>query len=399
MQKATGILIGGAEQTRAELQRLLGPTFEVTGPVPYAEGLETIRTYAVETAFVDLDADPTAALELAGRILRAQPKTVVFLTAARKDPDLILKAMEVGVRGYLPLQDGGVDVRRLVATALDERGRQAGGAGRVIAVHSGKGGSGNTTIAVNVAHRIKLLTDRSVAVVDLDLQMGDVDLFLDLKTCYTVADVVNNIKRLDRTLLLDSLTRHDSGLYALAEPEHMLETESLNGQQITEVLNLLREHLDYVVIDCSHAINEATLAALDLADDVLVVTMQSVPVIRITQKCLDLFRRLSYPPEKLHLILNRYGEDDNIPSEGIEDALGCKITNVVSNDFVSVMDSINRGALLATAHPNSRAAADIDALTRKLVGLSEARSAADDGWIGRLRAWPALSAVFGRDSR
>ncbi|HEY5594389.1 MAG TPA: AAA family ATPase [Nitrospiria bacterium] len=364
-ERPTGLLIGGSPMTLQRLQKLLASLVEVNRSVAVDEGFAAVKDFSFTAVFIDLEADPEKGFGLAERLLKTFPETPIFFTAPKKDVDLIFRAMQLGMRGYLPLQDEEVEVRKIVQTALDERRKRHTG-GQILAVFSGKGGGGGTTVAVNLAHQIQRLTGGLVAVVDLNLQMGDLDLFLDLKTCYTIADVMNNLKRLDHTLLLNSLTRHSSGLYALAEPEHMIETETIKGAQVQQVLALLRGHFDYIVLDVSHAIDETSLAALDLADRVFLITQQSIPVIRITQRCLDLFRRLGYSAEKIRLVINRYQEDETMTVKGIEEALGQPVSGTIVNDFAHVIDCINRGVLIAEAYPKSPVNGDLERLAMQV---------------------------------
>ncbi len=367
-QTATGLLIGGGASIHQKIQKVMGSLVEVKRAVDYDEGAAAVKESPATVVFVDLESDAEKGFEVADRMIKAFPDVLVFFTASKKDVDLIFRAMQIGGRGYLPLEEPDVEVRKLVEDALAERRLRHPG-GKIHAVFSGKGGGGGTTIAVNLAHQIQKLTGGLVVVVDLNLQMGDVDLFLDLKTCYTIADIVNNLKRLDHSLLLDSLTKHSSGIYALAEPEHMVETERIKGPQIQQVLALLRDHFDHVVIDASHAIDETSLSALDMADHLVLITQQSIPVIRITQRCLDLFRRLGYPPEKIRLVINRFQEDETMTVKGIEEALGQPVSNTIANDYAHVIDSVNRGILIAEAHPKSPANADLEKLAVELTNI------------------------------
>ena len=360
-ERSTGLLIGGSPLTLQKLQKLLASLVEIDRDVDYEDGFSAVKDFSFSVVFIDLEMDAEKGFETAGRLLKVFPETLIFFTAPKKDVDLIFRAMQIGTRGYLPLQDEDVEVRKLVQAALDERRSRHPG-GQILAVFSGKGGGGGTTVAVNLAHHIHKITNGLVVVVDLNLQMGDVDLFLDLKTCYTIADILNNLKRLDHTLLLESLTKHHSGLYVLAEPEHMVETETIKGPQIQQVLLTLRDHFDYIVVDVSHSIDESSLAALDMANQVLMITQQSIPVIRITQRCLDLFRHLGYSQEKIRLIINRYQDNDAMSINGIEEALGHPVSNTIVNDFANVIDSINRGILINEAAPKSPANADLEKL-------------------------------------
>jgi len=331
----------------------------------YEEGYTLARDILPEVIFVSTQPDAEEALNLAQRIVQSL-KTSVIIASNKKDPDLILRAMRIGVKEFLvfPTKEG--EIFNVLKKIEAQIGRKKAH-GKFIAVFSGKGGTGTTTLAINLADHIRRYTDALVAIIDLNLPMGDVDLFLDLQSCYTIVDLLNNLKRLDKTLLLSSLTHHKSGLYVLADPENLVECERITGTGVTQVLTILKEYMDYIVADLNHNFDEVTLAALDIADTILLITQQSVPIIRNTQRCLDLFKKLGYSQEKVKLVINRYLEDKKMPIKEIEDILGHPISFKVVNDYYHVIDAINEGVLLSQSTSRSKVNADIAKLAQAII--------------------------------
>jgi len=336
----------------------------------YEEGYALTRDILPEVVFISTHPDAEAALALAERIVQSL-QTSVIIASTTKDPDLILRAMRIGIKEFLvfpPTKDGELfNVLKKIETRIGTKKAQ----GKFIAVFSGKGGTGTTTLSINLADHIRRWTDALVVAIDLRLPMGDVDLFLDLQSSYTIIDLLNNLKRLDKTLLLSSLTRHNSGLYILADPENLVEYERISGTGVAQILTILREHMDYVVADLNHDFDEVTLAALDIADIILLITQQSVPIIRSTQRCLDLFKRLGYFQDKVKIVINRYLEDNKMPISEIEDILGHPISFKVVNDYLHVIDAINEGTLLSQLNSKSKVNADIAELAKVIVEVPE----------------------------
>ena len=145
-ERPTGLLIGGSPMTLQRLQKLLASLVEINRSVAVDEGFAAVKDFSFTAVFIDLEADPEKGFGLAEHLLKTFPETPIFFTAPKKDVDLIFRAMQLGMRGYLPLQDEEVEVRKIVQTALDERRKRHTG-GQILAVFSGKGGGGGTTTA------------------------------------------------------------------------------------------------------------------------------------------------------------------------------------------------------------------------------------------------------------
>ncbi|MBI3995497.1 MAG: hypothetical protein HY349_05935, partial [Nitrospirae bacterium] len=134
-ERATGLLIGGNPATLDRLQKLLASQVEVSRTVDYDEGFAAVKDVPTTAVFIDLEADPDKGFGLAERLMKTFPESLIFFTAPKKDLDLIFRAMQLGIRGYLPLGDEAVEVRKMVQTALDERRKRRSG-GQILAVFS-----------------------------------------------------------------------------------------------------------------------------------------------------------------------------------------------------------------------------------------------------------------------
>ena len=174
-----------------------------------------------DIGMVAMDADPTKALDLVSRLNETSPNCAVLVVSSSNDGQLILQAMRAGAKEFLTqpvrIEDllgalGRISERRFAPGETRPRGSQ------VIAVAGAIGGVGTTSLAVNFGCILAKEESNSVALVDLDLCLGDADVFLDTIPDYTLVDVAQNVTRLDFTLLKRSLTKHSSGLYLLPRP-------------------------------------------------------------------------------------------------------------------------------------------------------------------------------------
>jgi pilus assembly protein CpaE len=237
--------------------------------------------------------------------------------------------------------------------------------GRLIAVFSSKGGCGTSFIATNLAAAIEAPT----VLADLNLQAGDLPLFLGVEAKYSIADLVENRARLDETLLKTYLTPHSSNLLLLAAPREADSADLIEPEHVFEALERLREHYDYVVLDPQHTFDAITLAALDQADDILLVLTLDIPAIRSTQRALEIFDRLGYQRKKIRIVVNRWSKQIDLELRQVEKFLGEPVVGFVSSDYQTAVTSINLGQPLVQSEPSSKIAAEIRQLTAAVTGL------------------------------
>ena len=292
---------------------------------------------------------------------------VVIVVSQSKDSDLILRAMRSGAREFV--LDTDADELQMAVRA-QAAGLEPQSDGSVIAVFTAKGGVGATTIATNLAGALQRRNMR-VCLLDLDLYLGDVASFLDITGNTSISEILSNLARLDRDLLDTSITKHSSGVAVLAQNGHMEESEHIKPADITKLIGVLRKHYDAIIVDGARGFDEMSLAALDACQTLLMVLTQDVPAVRNTQRSLELFGRLGYDPSKIKVILNRYQKASKITLDVVADTLKLPVAHTISNDFVSIIDAINRGVLLVGAAPRARLTQDIMDLAPVVIGKEE----------------------------
>jgi pilus assembly protein CpaE len=352
-------------------------------PVQTDPTLLAVPSTRARIAIVDLGVgDAEGPLSSMEELARSVAQLQIVALASKKDPDLILRAMHAGAREFVVL-DKPVELLRVVGDLM-RRGQTSEAVGTIVSLFSAKGGLGSTALAANLAGALAEGGNR-VVLVDLDLQLGGVLVFLDMASRYTLAEVLHNLKRLDRDLLLTSLAQHSSGIYVLSQSDHLDEADKVSPQQVATLLPFLARHFDYVVCDGLRGFDEMTLATLDVSQQVLLLLQQDVPSIKNAQRCLEVFHRLGYPKEKVRLVCNRYQRGDKIDLQSIGDNLGIPVQTTVANDYRAMIGAINRGVLLAKSAPRSRATDDL----RKLAN-------AVAGGLSRPRRAGLLRALFGR---
>lgn len=238
---------------------------------------------------------------------------------------------------------------------------------QIISVYSNKGGVGKTAVATNLAYEFARLTREKVALVDLNLPIGDVTTFLDIKPIVDISEVVDNTNDNDKNLVYEACQQYqDSSLYVLAEPPYIKQSRELTPAQITKLFNLLREKFSYIVIDMGTNVDKLNMSILEQSDIVLLVTVINLPLIRNCQRCLDLFENLEFPDSKIKIIINRYLENDEITVEDVEKTLNKQVYWKLPNNYFTIMSSINKAIPVSEVNENSNITESFTMLASKM---------------------------------
>lgn len=354
------------------------------------EALDLLRSRRFDLLIVPLQDASVPVLAALDREIRRLQTTFVVGTAPRADPDLILRAMRSGIHEFLPLPLDEKDFASAVARLM-RRNEASGQRGRVFAIYSGKGGLGNTTIAVNLAHAYAASHPSArVAVADLVVAGGDVRVFLDIRPRYDMADLAAKLDRIDSELLHSLLTPSRSGIWVLPAPDHSEVDDTLDGSVTTTIIELLRTEFALTVIDCEHQVGERTLSALDSADRIVLVTELTVTALRSTQRTLGLCRRLGYSDEKLCVVVNRFQSGEVLSPADASELLKSEIFWRLPNDYRTAAAALAKGRTVTEGDPLSRLAIGFSQLAAKLGG-----DAPGANGNGQLNHAPPRKRLFG----
>ena len=329
-----------------------------------------------DIGLVAIDRDPAKALELVTHLGQSSPDCAVLVVSSSNDGNLILQAMRAGAKEFLTqpvrIEDllaalGRIGERRLGPGEKRPRGSQ------VIAVAGSIGGVGTTSLAVNLGCALAADERNSVALVDLDLCLGDADVFLDTIPDFTLVDVAQNVSRLDFSLLKRSLTKHSSGLFLLPRPVQLEDIALVTPEDLQRVIGLLKATFTHLVLDLSKGYTPIDLIALEMANHVLLVAQLDLPCLRNVVRLMMSFNEMKGIADRVKIVVNRVGlETGQITLKKAQETIGKEIFWQLPNDYRTMIAARNNGVPLIEQAPKA-------AVTHSIASLAEALSSGGKG--------------------
>jgi pilus assembly protein CpaE len=321
-----------------------------------------------DIGIVALDSDPDKALKLVEQLAATSPQCSILVVSGSTDGGLILRAMRAGAKEFLPKP---LKIEDLVGALGRLSERQFGkGEGKVrgcqvISVCGATGGVGTTSLAVNLGCTLAADPKNSVCLVDLDLSLGDADVFLDTIPDYTLVDVAQNVTRLDFTLLKRSLTKHSSGLFLLPRPVQLADAAQVTPEDLQRMIGLLKATFTHLIMDLSKGYSALDMVALETATDVLLVTQLDLPCLRNVVRLMMSFGEIEGLKDKVKIVINRVGLDAaQISSKKAQETIGREIFWELPNDYRTMSEVRNNGVPLIEQAPKA-------AITQSIVELAE----------------------------
>ena len=361
------LIVDDIAETRENLRKLLQfeKDVEVIGVARSGrEAIEQSRETKPDVVLMDINMPDMDGITATEMIRRSNTITQIVILSVQGDPNYMRRAMLAGARDFLT-KPPAIDeltgaIRRAGKMARDERTKMGvrlpsggdGGSGtapslasqgKIITVYSPKGGVGVTTLAVNLAMSLRN-EDTFVALVDGDLQFGDVAVFLNEQSKTSVVDLGARSEELDPEFVDEVMITHAaSGVKILTAPDRSEHAESITGEQFARVLKYLRQMFAYIVIDTDSALNDITLSALDCSDLVILLTSQEIPAIKNCRLFLDLATALQIDRRRILFVMNRFDKRIGITPEKVGESFKQPIAVVLPFDERVVIPSVNRG--------------------------------------------------------
>ena len=367
-EKIRVLIVDDVAATRENINKLMEfhPEIEAVGQAGSGEeAVAQAKKLRPDIILMDINMPGMDGIAATERLSVDVPETSIIIMSVQGEQEYLRRAMMAGAKNYLTKPFTGDELINAVKDAYnrDRKVREAlrvkSGArapGKVISVFSGKGGVGKTTIAANLAVALAARRQVKVAIVDADIQFGDVSLVLNVLPRTTIADVTAEKGPLEAKVLAAYMTNYNEQLQALAAPLRPEQAESVTGALLGSVVKQLRNTYDYIIIDTASVFSEVTIAALDAADNVLLVTALDLPAVKNTKLAMEIMQSFGYEAEKIVLVLNRDNPEGGIETKEVEASLKKNFSVSIPSDGKTVVSSINKGFPFVLASPGSSVA-------------------------------------------
>jgi len=218
-------------------------------------------------------------------------------------------------------------------------------------VFSPKGGTGSTTVAINLAIALKQLIKGPVLLIDGKPLFGDVALMLNIRTGNSITDLISHAGMLDSQLISQVVVDHASGIKVLPSPVGVSEGQGIRPDDLYKVIVELQSTYPVILIDGGNFLHENTVTYMDASDRIIVIITPDLASVRDVRQFMDVCQSLSYPPEKIVLVLNKTDHKADIRQEEIEKILKFKITCKITSDENFVLSSVNEGIPVMVKNP------------------------------------------------
>lgn len=372
MAQLTGLIVSDDAEFSAGIGRRLragsvpvGIVDEQTAELGSAPDVVVVDVRAVDSAMGMLE-------QLRGR----WPAAGIFAVAPSVDADLVIHAMRAGANEFFAWPPSGEALDEAIGRVLTRRGTVPATSTQATTVVflGAKGGAGTTTLAVNYAVEVARLQKAPTLLVDLKPGLGEVTVFLGVRSRYTLLDALDNLHRLDQEFLKELVVKHKSGLEILSGSEVFDRPRSADVAALEDVFRILGRQYAHIVIDAGAHLSACVVSTLYTADTICLVANPDVPSVRNAQRLLDRVGQLGTSNDRIRVLLNRAAEPYPIPPAQIESALGHTIFQSFLSDYKAVSAALNSGVPLALAG-NSDLASQVDGFARRLLGAESAEPA------------------------
>ena len=355
MAKYKVLGIADNEETRIDLRRRLGKEEEIA-LVGFAgmntDVLTKINGYAPHVVLLVNETSNSGVMEIAQRIYQGFPGIAIVLLTQTSSPEVLAKAMQSGVRRVVSIDEIDELKDLIVQAAVFEQARaiETGREPRVVSVYGASGGNGTTTVAVNLAVMMAK-SGRRVALLDLCLCYGDVDLLLNINARDTIVELVQEKSAFNIDDIKSFTMQHSSGLTVLCSPTSPKYAEYVTQGHIETIISVMRPYFDFIFIDLPCDLSDCTLTALESSDDILLITKRDIPNLRATKAILGILTTLQQH-EKVNLVINA-DAPSVLSNADFERVLEIPIGHSIPEDAKTAKLCQERGEPYVTAAPRS----------------------------------------------
>jgi pilus assembly protein CpaE len=372
------------------LKGLPEPSLEITEKSPTAlgatngngDGANGNGHAAPDVVMVVFNGDEEESLNYLQGVGETEPRPAIFALLHERSPGLMKRVLRAGADEllFLPL-DTGDATRALLKISESRRREDQTGMGTVVSMVSLVGGVGVTSLAGNLALALRYSLDKRVGVIDLDLQASALSVFLNVEPDRTVMALTEGEKKIDSIQLESALSKHSSGIYLLAAPKRIEDSEMVTDGAIGNVIEIMRQLFDYVIVDCGTHIDASKVAAWERSQHLFYVLDQSIGAARCAWRFVDLCGRLGLNNLEPSFVISRFVPNHPISEEQLSHTLARPIYARIPRDE-KVLERVQLSAQdLWQVAPNSPLTKAVEEMSHKLDGVVDEEDTARSGSI------------------
>lgn len=391
--KISVLIADDIQETRNNVRTLLqfNNRIEIVGEAENGEEVIFLANkLRPDVILMDINMPVKDGIKATEEITLSMPEISVIVVSVQGEQEYLRKAMAAGAREFITKPFSGDDLINTIIRIyeLDKKRKEKISPQtheeiktKIITIFSTKGGVGKTTLATNIAVSLAKETKSKVALIDFDLQFGNVGVFLNMPVKSTIIDLVRDTSEYDCKLIEEYMVSHYSGVKVLLAPTKPEYAEFITAVHVEKIIKSLMENYNYVVIDTPSALNEVTLTTLDLSDKVLFVSALDLPTIKNTKDGLQILESLNYSKDKLNIIINKSNDQFGIKNKDFENVVNYPINVNVPLDEQTVIPSVNKGVPFVLARQEAKVAKSILEIVEKLISKQNGKEEKEKGLL------------------
>jgi pilus assembly protein CpaE len=331
----------------------------------FANPEQLVSQFQPELIVVNIGPDSERALEAIHRLRRATNCPLVAVGAVN-DPKVILRALHQGADHFIDEVELETGLQAALKRMKIKKEEAAPPAGRFVVVLATSGGCGASTVAVNLA-AVFAKENQTCALLDLKAGRGDQAALLDVKPAFNLADLCLNVSRVDRAIFDKMVVQHASGIHLLAAPRAFGDIRVVTPEGVGQAIAMALSHYTFVVADLEDCFHEEQLVALRQATCIILVSRLDFTSLRNTRQILEHFDELDVPRARVRIVINRFGQPNELPVAEAEEALGDKLAHFIPDDSKTINGANNAGIPAVIKAPGSKVAQSIMRLAKVTV--------------------------------
>ena len=377
------ILIADDTTSRERIGKLfeLSNDVVVVGQAASSEDvIQQTKAVHPDIILIDVDLPSVGGIAATELLISEVPSASVILMSSQFEQNDLRNAMLAGAKDYVikPFSYDEI-LQALIRVSAKKHQSKGNGAeteeGKIITVFSTKGGVGKTMLTTNLAVALAEKFAVKVAIVDCDLQFGDISICLNVMPKASIVDMVTDIEHLDENVLSRYMVSFSDKLHVLPAPFQPEDAEKVTSKHLASVFKLLKKQYQFIVVDTAPIFSDATLASVDFADLILVVTAPDLTTTKNVKLCLETLETLGYAQEKVEIVVNRANTEGGLSIKEMEITLHRQFIAAFPNENQLVVSSVNKGIPFVISQPSSPIAKEVFNLANKIIEAEKLKSA------------------------